>query len=176
MCRPVHRWSSSQRAPWTYPKIPINRGATGAGDHGASQNPECAGRSQGDGRLTGRAASRRKAPGKVTCQRVVCQVLDPSGDRDAIYGALGEIACRCKGGNLAVYVIGNCSGYGRCARSCHRKVGGVDRCGVHRLTEGGTDALVDRHTGCSVGREGRTHGRSGRVRGRTAGKAPRKVT
>ena len=104
--------------------------------------------------MTGSAAGGCKAPGKVTCQRIACEVLDPGGNRGGIDGVGGQIARRRKGGNFAVYVIGNCSGYGGCARSCHRKVGGADCCGVHRLTEGSADALVDRDTGGSIGRDG----------------------
>ena len=125
--------------------------------------------------MTGRGGSGSKAPGIVTGQCIARQILDPGGNGGPIDGVGGQIACRCKGGNLAVCVIGDCSGYGGRAGSSHRKVGGVDGCGVHRLTEGGVDGLVDRHTGGAIGRDVGYHGGWGRVRSHPGSKAPGKV-
>ena len=44
--RPSHSWGSSHRRAWTHPKVPIDRGRTGAGHPGAGQNPKGAGRTQ----------------------------------------------------------------------------------------------------------------------------------
>src|SRR5206468_11721714 len=79
--RPGHRWSSAQRRPWTYPKIPINCDSSSAADDGASENSEGGGRSKGDGRLCGGRGGSGKAPAKCIGQGISGQILGPSGNR-----------------------------------------------------------------------------------------------
>src|SRR5207249_5048074 len=118
---------SSHRSTGTQPKVPIDRGRSGAGDRGSRQDRERGRRSKRNGRLARWRGGGGKAPDKVRGKRVAGQVPGPGSHRGRIDGVGSEIACRGQRRNLADDIIADGSCYGSSSRSCDPQAGGVDR-------------------------------------------------